>query len=322
MVGRDVILEIDKAPAQPGAPLLRVARSRGRRRSGRHHGLRPRPRVRAGEIFGIAGVEGNGQRELVEAIAGMRAPSGGRSRSTARTHRRDARATCSEHGVGARARGPQQARRGRPFTIADNLVLNTYYRRPFARRRIRQAARHRRAGRGARRSATTSGRTGIHVPVSHLSGGNQQKVIIARELSGDVRSCCSSPSRRVGSTSARSSSSIAASSRCATRARRCCSCRPSSTRSSRSPTASACCTAASWSASSTAPTPRVMRVGLLMASGRDTCRSGAAVTRRRREPARRRDRDLHRAARALLRPAARARADLRRSCSPSRSAAS
>jgi simple sugar transport system ATP-binding protein len=72
------------------------------------------------------------------------------------------------------------------FTIADNLVLNTYHRRPFVRRRIRQL---RPIDDQARELVKRYDvRTpGIDVPVQNLSGGNQQKVIIARELSGEPR---------------------------------------------------------------------------------------------------------------------------------------
>jgi simple sugar transport system ATP-binding protein len=72
------------------------------------------------------------------------------------------------------------------FTIADNMVLNTYYRKPFARGRIRQlrAIDDQASDLVQRYDVRT---TGIHALVSHLSGGNQQKVIIARELSGDLK---------------------------------------------------------------------------------------------------------------------------------------
>jgi simple sugar transport system ATP-binding protein len=186
MVGRDVVFEIEKEPARPGAPVLRVSQLEVQDDRGHTSVSALALDVRAGEIFGIAGVEGNGQRELVEAIAGMRVPSGGRIEIdgediTGATPRR-----VSEHGV---AHVPED--RGKhgligPFSVADNLVLNRYHRKPFAQRLIRQPR-----AIDAYASDLTQRydvRTpGIEIPVEHLSGGNQQKVIIARELSGKVR---------------------------------------------------------------------------------------------------------------------------------------
>jgi general nucleoside transport system ATP-binding protein len=185
MVGRDVSFTIDKALAQPTGVVLRatglvVQDDRGVTTV---NGLDLE--VRAGEIFGIAGVEGNGQRELVEALVGMRSKASGTveisghdvTDATPRdvfeldvAHVPEDR---NKHGlVGA-------------FSIADNLVLNRFWRKPFARRGLRDdAAIDREALELVERFDIRT--TGIRVPVDNLSGGNQQKVIIARELTGDV----------------------------------------------------------------------------------------------------------------------------------------
>ena len=185
MVGRDVSFTIDKVPAEPGDVVLRatglsVADDRG---VVTVNGLDLE--VRAGEVFGIAGVEGNGQRELVEALVGMRASVGGSVEIEGHdvTH-----ATPREILDLNVAHVPED--RGKhgvvgAFSVADNLVLNRYWRAPFARRGLRQED-------AIDREATElvehfDIRTpGIRVPVDNLSGGNQQKVIIARELTGDV----------------------------------------------------------------------------------------------------------------------------------------
>ncbi|MGH8908838.1 MAG: ABC transporter ATP-binding protein [Egibacteraceae bacterium] len=202
MVGRDVSFGVEKAPAAPGPPAgageegldavdasgravlavraLEVADDRG---ATTVQGLDLD--VRAGEILGIAGVEGNGQRELVEAIAGMRPPAAGRimigGRDTAGLTPRQV----AELGVG---HVPED--RGRhglvaPFSVADNLVLNRCRRRPFSRWSVlrRQAvARH-----AAELVAAFDIRTpSVDTPVGQLSGGNQQKVVVARELSGQL----------------------------------------------------------------------------------------------------------------------------------------
>ena len=98
MVGRDVILELEKGPAHPGARAACATRGADDRGVVTVSGLDLE--VRAGEILGIAGVEGNGQRELVEAMAGMRPASAARSRSTAPTSPTRAPREVSDAGVG------------------------------------------------------------------------------------------------------------------------------------------------------------------------------------------------------------------------------
>jgi ABC-type uncharacterized transport system ATPase subunit len=183
MVGRDVSFTIDKAPAAPGEVVLEVHRMWVDDDRGVTTVADFDLEVRAGEIFGIAGVEGNGQRELVEALAGMRPKRRGRVRIgdhdvTSATPRE-----VIELGVG---HVPED--RGKhgvvgPFSISDNLVLNQFRKPPFARRGLRRddaIAAHARTLVEQFDIRTPS----PFVPVQTLSGGNQQKVIIARELNG------------------------------------------------------------------------------------------------------------------------------------------
>jgi simple sugar transport system ATP-binding protein len=186
MVGRDVSLTIDKGPATPGPVVLRatgltVEDDRGITTV---NGLDLE--VRAGEVFGIAGVQGNGQRELVEALVGMRTKLGG----TVEIEGRDVtHATPRDVLDLAVAHVPED--RGKhgvvgDFSVADNLVLNRYWRAPFARRGLRQEdAISREAEELVERFDIRT--PGIDVAVETLSGGNQQKVIIARELTGEVK---------------------------------------------------------------------------------------------------------------------------------------
>ncbi len=182
MVGRDVELVVEKGPAKPGKNILQVSEL---------HVLDQRHlpavrgvsfSVRAGEIFGIAGVDGNGQSELVEAITGMRRPTSGR-------------VVINGHDLtGARPREVFESgvvhipsdrhRHGLvlDFTIAENMILQTYYKPPFSNRgeldweTIHQEAR--------RLIEEFDVRTPSEkVAAGSLSGGNQQKVIVARELS-------------------------------------------------------------------------------------------------------------------------------------------
>ncbi len=186
MVGREVILQVEKGDAHPGEPvlILRDLRVRDDRKliAVDHLSLE----VRAGEILGIAGVQGNGQTELVEAITGLRPIEGGHVIIEGRdvTHARPRRVT--EAGV---AHVPEDRRKNGmvpTFPVKDNLVLQTYYLGPFS---IGILVNERAKAENAQRLVEQYDvRTpSILVNMSALSGGNQQKVIVAREFSRQSR---------------------------------------------------------------------------------------------------------------------------------------
>jgi general nucleoside transport system ATP-binding protein len=138
--------------------------------------------VHAGEIFGIAGVQGNGQTELVEALAGLRQPVAG---SIVLQGTDVTQATPRQLAACGVAHIPEDRHKHgmvEGYTIADNLVLNTYHQQPFAHRMARHTA------------AITAHAAHLMqafdiraphpaVPAGTLSGGNQQKMVIARECS-------------------------------------------------------------------------------------------------------------------------------------------
>jgi simple sugar transport system ATP-binding protein len=186
MVGRDVVFQVDKSEAAPTDVVLSVRDlgvddDRGLRAV---NGLSLQ--VRAGEIFGVAGVEGNGQRELIEAVTGMRPVQRGSVEILGRDATNKTPRAITQMGT---AHVPED--RGKhglvgSYTIADNIVLNRYNTAPFVKRWVRQTAAI--DAEATRLVEEYDVRTpGIHIPVDNLSGGNQQKVIIARELSGDVK---------------------------------------------------------------------------------------------------------------------------------------
>ncbi|MET1037650.1 MAG: ABC transporter ATP-binding protein, partial [Aeromicrobium sp.] len=181
MVGHDVQLVVDKDPATPGDPVLEVDDlvvddDRAVRAV---DGVSLE--VRAGEILAVAGVQGNGQSELVEAICGLRAPLAGTVRLDGSDVTGDSPRRMFRAGV---AHVPEDRQRDGlvgSFPIADNLVLNQIVKRPFSRGG--------RVDRGAvrRHAADLVGEFDVRTPsidatASTLSGGNQQKVIIAREF--------------------------------------------------------------------------------------------------------------------------------------------
>jgi simple sugar transport system ATP-binding protein len=182
MVGREVLLRVDKKPAQPGPVTFKVENLTASSDRGVPALKGVSFELRQGEILGIAGVEGNGQSELVEVLAGTRRATGGRvlladkdvTSFDARTER--------EAGI---AFIPED-RRGTGlvlnYSVADNLILGRQRNPKFAWRElvlrllaIREWAR--------RLVKEFDIRTpSIETAARNLSGGNQQKIIVAREM--------------------------------------------------------------------------------------------------------------------------------------------
>lgn len=210
MVGRDVVLRVEKDRAQAGEVVLDVAGlavldDRGQRAV---DGLDLT--VRAGEILGVAGVEGNGQRELVEAVAGMRRAAAGsitlhgssehvgehvgehvseegKERGSAAVD--VTRLTAGEvHAAGVGHVPEDREKHGlvAGLSIADNLVLNRFAEPGFARRGVRDRAAVA-ANATALRTDYDIRSAGITSTAGSLSGGNKQKIVVARELSARPR---------------------------------------------------------------------------------------------------------------------------------------
>jgi simple sugar transport system ATP-binding protein len=184
MVGRDVLLRVEKTPAEPGAPLLRVEDLRVREERGLECVRGISFEVRAGEIVGIAGVDGNGQTELVEAIAGLRKPEAGRIIVGGEDVTDETARQCFDAGLGHIPEDRQRRGLVLDFSLAENIALHDYRRRPdskwgwlYPKRLIA------RAGNLLKEFDVRGG--GPRTPASSLSGGNQQKVILAREISRD-----------------------------------------------------------------------------------------------------------------------------------------
>lgn len=182
MVGRDVLLKVEKTPAAPQDVILEV---HDLKLSTRHHtpGSTISFNVHAGEIVGIAGVEGNGQTELIEILAGLRRPAAGDFRLGGREAAGLSARQLKELGV---AHVPEDRhRRGLllDFDLTENAILGTHYKPPTAR-----------AGTGLLDKKAAWAKTARllrefdvrppnpTLPVKALSGGNQQKLILGREF--------------------------------------------------------------------------------------------------------------------------------------------
>lgn len=186
MVGRDVLHDPFVKSGDPGEALIRVENLSVKDNRGFPAVRELSLQVRAGEVLGIAAVEGNGQSELIEAITGMRPMAGGQ---------------VFIRGTAIRGFTPGQIRRlglahvpeDRLATgvcpqgsIAENLIMGKHRGREFARLGI-----HVRKSQVGRYAKKVFGRfdvraAGLDVPVGSLSGGNVQKVVIAREFSFDT----------------------------------------------------------------------------------------------------------------------------------------
>ena len=212
--------------------------------------------VRPGEIVAIAGVDGNGQTELIDAITGLAPLEQGRCSVGGTRPRRTASAHAFlEHGVGHIPEDRQRRGLVLEFSLAENLVLHDYAKEPFATPRLPQSRRASSAGReAARRSSTSRGGTET-TRASALSGGNQQKVVIAREVSRDPRVLIAAqPTRGLDVGAIEFVHRRLVEQRDAGRPS--CSSRSSSRRCSRSPTASSSSTRGGSSASSIRASPR------------------------------------------------------------------
>jgi ABC-type uncharacterized transport system ATPase subunit len=185
MVGRPVVFTTQKEPKEPGEVVLSVKDLRvfDNRKLEKVKGINFE--VRAGEIFGIAGVQGNGQTELVEAIAGIRKPASGtvliENKDITGKKPRQVR----ESGISHIPEDRHKRGLILPFSVEENIALGSHYKEPFA---------------GGPLNAVLSLDTiesetkqlvadysiklsNVEALASTLSGGNQQKVVVARELS-------------------------------------------------------------------------------------------------------------------------------------------
>jgi len=186
MVGRDVVLEVDKTEAKPGRPVLEVSRLQVEDDRGQLAVDGVSLEVHAGEILGIAGVQGNGQTELVEAINGLRAIVGGSVRVAGTDTTGASPRRITELGVAYIPEDRKGTGLVLAYPVADNMVLSTYYRPPFA-RGLRVDAEQ-----IEQRATTLVKEFDVRTPsiwtrASSLSGGNQQKVIVAREFSRPIK---------------------------------------------------------------------------------------------------------------------------------------
>jgi simple sugar transport system ATP-binding protein len=185
MVGRSVVLQVNRTEAKRGAVVLEI------------NGLQVLDdrkllmvkgvdlSLHSGEILGVAGVEGNGQRELVEAICGMRNRESGEVLLNGAPTKNLNPHAVHEAGISHVPEDREKHGLISTYSIADNLVLNQFDQAPFAKGWIRDLSAI------AKNAVDTVAKFDIRTPsasntASSLSGGNKQKVVVARELSEEL----------------------------------------------------------------------------------------------------------------------------------------
>jgi simple sugar transport system ATP-binding protein len=186
MVGHPVDFEVAREAFNPGEVVLDVSGLTVLRDGGAVALEGVSLQVRSGEVVGIAGVQGNGQSALIETLAGLRHPAAGTVLFDGRDITRASPRARHRMGIAHIPEDRQHAGLIGNFTVAENMVLDTYYDDRFARgpsidwTKVRSEA--------ARVTKDYDVRTpSVHASASHLSGGNQQKLVVARELSRDTR---------------------------------------------------------------------------------------------------------------------------------------
>jgi general nucleoside transport system ATP-binding protein len=186
MVGRDVLFRVEKEAAHAGAPVLEVEELEVEDDRGLPALRGLSLQVRAGEIVGIAGVDGNGQSELVEAITGLRVPVAGHVRVGGRDITGAGVRGALAAGIGHIAE--DRHRRGLilDFNLAENLALREYRRPPLSRLGLLSPRRMDAQARPLLEQYDVRGGR-PETAASSLSGGNQQKVVIARELAEEPK---------------------------------------------------------------------------------------------------------------------------------------
>jgi general nucleoside transport system ATP-binding protein len=181
MVGREVLLRVDKTPATPADPLLEVEDLHVVDQRGLEAVRGVSFEVRGGEIVGLAGVDGNGQTELIDAISGLQRVESGRVTIEGRDVTGAAPSTILDRGLGHIPEDRQRRGLVLEFSLAENIALHDYDKAPdsrwgwlFPRQLIRRARQL--LGQFDVRGG------GPQTRAAALSGGNQQKVVLAREI--------------------------------------------------------------------------------------------------------------------------------------------
>jgi simple sugar transport system ATP-binding protein len=186
MVGRDVLLRVEKESAKPKEPVLEVEDLHVRDQRGLEAVKGVSMTIRGGEVVAIAGVDGNGQLELVQAIAGVVVPESGSVRIGGEDVTGEGVRDTADAGLAHIPEDRQLCGLVLDFTLAENLALREYRQPPLSNHGLLSlGAMKDRAGELLKEYDVRGGDPGTLA--SSLSGGNQQKVAVAREIASDPK---------------------------------------------------------------------------------------------------------------------------------------
>lgn len=186
MVGRQVILTVDKKDHEAAEEVLKVEGLSVRDQRDLETVHNVSFSVRGGEVLGIAGVQGNGQTELSEALTGLRSPTGGKVTIDGKDLTGKPPREITEAGLAHIPEDRQRHGLVLAYSITDNMALCDYYRPPFSQHGVLQPkALDENANKLIKAFDVRTPSPYVHA--GKLSGGNQQKVIVARELSRSVK---------------------------------------------------------------------------------------------------------------------------------------
>ena len=186
MVGREVLLRVDKTPGTPAEVLLDVERLTVLDDRELEAVRDVSFQVRAGEIVGIAGVDGNGQTELIDAVTGLRKAQAGRVTVAGKEITNDGAREALDAGLGHIPEDRHRRGLVLDFTLAENIALHDYHDPPDSRFGWLYPSRLIARARRLLQAFDVRG-GGPLTRAASLSGGNQQKVVVAREVERDPR---------------------------------------------------------------------------------------------------------------------------------------
>ena len=186
MVGRNVEFVVDKKQMKPGNVVLDVKDLHGKDYRGAEILRGLNLSVRRGEIVGLAGVDGNGQKELVEILTGLRKADSGEVWINGKNLVNHTPKELFDNGVTSIPEDRQKHGLVLEFSVAENLILQNYMKPPYAKNGVLQKKEVREHAKELTEKFDIRPSGCFNQPAGTLSGGNQQKVIIAREITNDA----------------------------------------------------------------------------------------------------------------------------------------